>query len=188
MDANKLRFGHKVLIDGQPYIVLMATLRQQPRLASKMITKMKNLLTGSIIERTFTGGDKIDEADITTTPAKYLYNDGSSFYFMDNETFEQFEFTADKIGDSKDFLIEDTDVYVMRFNGNPVDIDLPPTVTMEVVETEPGVRGDTAQGGSKPAKLATGLMVNVPLFINEGDKIVINTETREYRERITRSF
>jgi elongation factor P len=183
MDASKLRPGHKVLIDGDPYIVSTYQLRQQPRLATKVITKLKNLINGSVIERTFTGGDNVEEADITSKPAKYLYNDGESYHFMDNESFEQFEFNKDKLGDTTEFLKEDTDVYIMRFNDDPVNVDLPPTLVLEVTQTEPGVKGDTATGGSKPATLETGVTVQVPLFIEIGDKIVVNTATKEYRER-----
>lgn len=183
MDTNKLRPGHKVIIDGDPYVVLTFQLRQQPRLATKIITKLRNLLTGGVIERTFTGGDNIPDADITMTDAKYLYSDGESFYFMDNETFEQFEFSKEKIGDYADFLKEDTDVYIMRFNGEPINVDLPPTMALEVTATEPGVKGDTATGGTKPATLETGVTVNVPLFIEIGEMIIVNTQTREYKER-----
>lgn len=183
MDASKLRPGNKILVDDQPYIVLTFQLRQQPRLATKIITKLKNLLTGGVIERTYTGGDSVSEADITTTGAKYLYNDGANFYFMDNESFEQFEFSAAKIGDTADFLVEDTDVYVMRFNDEPVNVDLPATLVLTIKETEPGVKGDTATGGSKTATLETGAVIQVPLFIEPGDRVVVNTATREYKER-----
>lgn len=183
MDANKIRVGHNVMIDGSPCIVLKANLRQQPRLACKMITKLKNLLTGAIVEKIFTGGDNVEEADIHSRKMKYLYNTGSEYIFMDNESFEQYEFSAEKLADLTDLLIDDTDVYAMYYNGTPVNITLPPTVTVKVTETEPGVKGDTATGGLKAAKVETGAVVQVPLFIEEGDYIVVNTETKEYRER-----
>lgn len=184
MDANKLRPGHKVMIENDPYVVVSFSLRQQPRLATKIITKLKNLITGNVIERTFTGGDSVSEADIAVAESQYLYSDSQYYHFMDSTTFEQFEFDKEKVGDAADFLKEGEVAYIMRFNDIPINIDLPPTVILEVAETEPGVRGDTATGGTKPAKLETGVTVNVPLFINIGDKIVISTASREYKERV----
>ena len=184
MEASKLRTGHKVLIAGEPYVVLTYQLKKLGRAGSKVVTKLKNLVTGSTVEKTFNGGFKLDEADITNVAVKYLYNDGSTYFFMDNETFEQFEFPLEKIGDTKDYLVEDSDMYVMCWNGNPINVDLPPVITLEVVNTDPGVKGDTAQGGSKPATLQTGAVIQVPLFINIGDKIVVNTASGEYRERV----
>jgi elongation factor P len=183
MDSNKLRAGHKILIDNQPYIVVQYILRQQPRLAAKVITKLKNLLTGTTMEKTFTSGDNIEEADITTIKAQYLYNDGETYYFMDNTSFEQFEFSGEKLGHSTNFLIDNMEVSIMKFNDMPINVELPPTITVTITHAEPGVKGDTATGGTKPATIETGVTVLVPLFINTGDKIVINTESGEYRER-----
>lgn len=183
MDANKLRTGHKVLIDDQPYIVVDYSFRQQPRLASKMITKLRNLLTGGVIEKTFTGGDNVPDADVTTSRAQYLYQDGENYVFMDNETYEQFEFSKSKLGEIVDFLKDDMEVSIMKFNDQPINVDLPITVDLEVIETEPGVKGDTATGGSKSAKLETGVVITVPLFINIGDIITVNTAAREYKGR-----
>ena len=126
----------------------------------------------------------MEEADVSSTAAKYLYADGETHHFMDNETFEQFEFTAEKLGDTVDFLKEDTDVYIMRFNDEPINVDLPATLILTVAEADPGVKGDTAQGGSKSATLETGITIQVPLFIEPGDKVVVNTATKEYKERV----
>lgn len=184
MDASKLRPGHRIVFEGQPYTVVSSQLRQQPRLATKMIVKLKHLITGAVVEHTWTGGDHIVEADVENVAAKYLYNDGENYVFMDNATFEQFEFSKAKIGDSVDFLKDDADVYVMRYNGEPINIDLPPTVQLKVIEAEPGVKGDSATGKMKQAKLETGVTIQVPLFIEEGEEIIVNTQTREYRERV----
>jgi len=184
MDANKLRVGYKILIDNQPYIVVSALQRKQARSGSKMISKIKNLITGGTMERTFNGTDNVIEADITNSSATYLYNAGDSYHFMENDTFEQFEFSKEQLGDDIDFLIEDIVVQIMKFNGSPINVELPPTVILKVVETPPGVKGDTASGGgTKPATLDSGVVVTVPLFINIDDEIVINTTTREYKER-----
>lgn len=184
MDANKLRPGHRIIYEGQPCVVLTAQLRQQPRLATKIITKLRNLMTGATAEKVYTSGENVEEAMIENASVKYLYNDGDLFYFMDNESFEQFELPKEKVADTADFLVEDADVSLMRFEGQILSIDVPPTMAFTVVQTDPGVKGDTAQGGSKPATLNTGIVIQVPLFIKEGEKILINTLTREYKERV----
>ncbi|MBT4937413.1 elongation factor P [Candidatus Peregrinibacteria bacterium] len=183
MDANKLRTGHNILLNDQPNVVLNYTLRPQSRGSAKMITKLKNLLSGAVIEKTFMSGEKLTEADISKSRSQYLYKDGSNFVFMDNETFEQFEFSKEKVGDLEYFLKDGTDVSIMKFNDTPINIELPPTIALVVKETEPGVRGDTASGGSKPAVLETGATVQVPFFINPGDEVVVNTLSGEYKER-----
>jgi len=183
MDANKLRPGHKIVIDGEPYIVVSAQLRQQPRTVSKVIMKMKHLITGAVLEKTYTGDDYIDDADVANTAAQFLYAEGDTYHFMDNETFEQCEFPGDKIGEIKDFLKDGMEVHILRWNGDPINIDMPPTVIMEVIEAEPGVKGDSSTGKMKKAKLETGVEIDVPLFVEAGDKVVVNPHTREYRER-----
>ena len=184
MDANKLRNGHNIMLKDQPYSVVQYTLRPQSRGSAKMITKLKNLISGVIIEKTFTSGENLTEADISRTRAQYLYADGENCIFMDNETFEQFEFSLEKIGDLKKFLTDGMDISVMRFNEEAIHIELPPTVSLKVTETEPGVKGDTVSGASKPATLETGLVLQVPLFIQIDDILVINTLSGEYKERV----
>jgi elongation factor P len=183
MDANKLRNGHKVLIENEPFLVVKYMLRPQSRGSAKMITKLKNLITGAVIEKTFMSGENLEEADISKNSAQYLYQDGDNFVFMDNLTYEQFEFSRDKLGDIVNFLKDDMEVDLMKFNGNPINVDLPPNISLEVTETEPGLKGDTASGGTKNAVLETGVNLQVPLFIKKGDKIIVNTMTGEYKER-----
>ena len=158
-------------------------LKKVARGGAKVETKMKNLVSGGTINRTFDSGFKLEEADIQNVASTYLYNDGTNYMFMENESFEQHEFPGDKLGDTVDFLREDLDVFLMLWNGHPINVDLPPTITLEVTQTDPGVKGDTAAGASKPATMETGLVVQVPLFINAGDKVVVNTSTKEYKER-----
>ena len=184
MDANKLRTGHKILLQNDPHIVLQYTLRPQSRGSAKMITKLKNLLTGSTIEKTFQSGENLEEADITQNRAQYLYSDGENHIFMDNESYEQFEFPEEKLSDLSQYLLEGMELSIMKFNDTPINVELPPTITVKVTSTEPGVRGDTATGGSKPATLETGMILQVPLFVDIGDKIVVNTLTGEYKERV----
>ncbi len=183
MEAWKLRTGFKVLLENEPFIVVKYMLRPNSRWSAKMVTKMKNLITGSTIEKTFQSSDNMIEADITTCRAQFLYATGEDYFFMDNDTYEQFDFDTKKLWNMVNFLKDDMEVSIMKFNWTPINIELPPTVIMEVIETEPGVRWDTATWGSKPAKVETGAIITVPLFMNVWDKIVVNTMTKEYKER-----
>lgn len=183
MDSNQLRTGHKILMDGIPYEVLNYALRQQPRLATKINVELRNMLSGAKSEKTFTSGENCTLTETETRQAQFLYSTGDEYSFMDNESFEQFEFNEKILGKKTRFLMEDMKVNIVYWNGQALDVILPATVTLTVTETPPGVRGDTATGGLKPATLETGLVVKVPLFINEGEKLVINTESGEYKER-----
>lgn len=183
MESQKLRTGHYIEIDSQPYVVVNYQHVVQSRGGAKANIKMRNLLTGSNIEKTWNSGENIPEADITKSQAQFLYSNGTTYTFMDNETYEQFEFEEEKLDDTAKYLTEGLDVYVMNWNGNAINIELPTVVELKVIETEPGVRGDTASGGTKPATLETGLVVQVPFFVNAEDVLVINTQTGEYKER-----
>jgi elongation factor P len=178
-----LKVGAKIKLDNIPYTVLWSQHAKQARGAGVMKTKLKNLLTGNNIERTFQGADKIDEADIGFSRAQFLYRSGDSFEFMDQTSFDTVTFDKEKIGDSVNFLLDGMDIDIQYFDNKAINIQLPPKMTFEVVRTDPGVKGDTATGGSKPAEIQTGYIVKVPLFVNAGDKIVINTDTGEYCER-----
>lgn len=183
MDANKLRAGHKILLDDAPFEVIEYTLRQQPRLATKMITKLKNLLTGATVEKTFTSGENLKEAEVDYKRAEFLYEAGGSYSFMDNESYEQFDFSTDILGEKTKYLMEGMEISIAFWEDTPLSIQLPGTVEMEITETEPGVRGDTVSGGTKPATTETGLVIKVPLFITAGERVIVNTETGEYKER-----
>lgn len=184
MDANKLRVGHKIMLDGQPYKVISSMLRQQPRLAAKVVTKLLNLFTGSIIEKTFTSGNDVQEADIERIKAQYIYNDGADNYvFMDNETAEQFELSKEKLGDGIKFLIEGLEVTIVRFEEKLIDLELPLSMDITVESTEPAAKGNTVSNVLKPATLESGYEIQVPAFINSGEKITVNTETCEYKGR-----
>lgn len=179
----ELRPGMAILVDGNPHLVLRAQHSKQARGSGVCKTALKDLLTGSIINKTFQGSEKIEPADVGFTKAQFLYEAGGEYHFMDSETFVQFSFTEDDLGDQRYFLNEGMEVDIQNFNDQPIALRLPPKVVLEIVETEPGVKGDTASGGTKPAKTANGLVVNVPLFIETGEKIRVNTETQEYVER-----
>ena len=146
--------------------------------------KMRNLLTRAVFDRTFKAGEKFADPDLVQVTASYLYSDGDGYHFMDQESFETLTLNNDKVGDARDLLVDNLIVQVQKYNGNPIGLQFPPHVELTVTSTEPGVRGDTASGGAtKLATLQTGLEIRVPLFIKEGDKVRVHTETREFSGR-----
>ena len=146
--------------------------------------KMRNLITGAVFDKTFKAGEKFKEPDLVSVPATYLYSDGDGYHFMDQESFETLTLRAGTIGDGRDLLVDNVLVDIQKYNGNPIGIEFPPHVELTVASTEPGVRGDTASGGvTKLARLETGLEIRVPLFIKEGEKVKVHTETREFAGR-----
>ena len=146
--------------------------------------KMRNLLTRAVFDKTFKAGEKFQEPDLVLSPASYLYTDGDGSHFLDQETFETHSLNGEMLGDALDFLTEGLIVQIQKFNGNPIGLQLPNQVELTVTYTEPGNRGDTASGGvQKPAKLETGIEIRVPLFIKEGEKVKVSTETREFAGR-----
>ena len=146
-------------------------------------TKMKNIITGATVERTFNPTDKVEQAHIERKDMQYLYNDGDLYYFMDTETYEQLPIGKVTIGDTFKFVKENMTVKILSYKGNVFGIEPPTFVELEVTQTDPGFKGDTATGASKPATLETGAVVKVPLFVNQGDMIRIDTRTGEYLER-----
>lgn len=150
-------------------------------------TKLKNVLTGSVLERTFRAGEKVEEVRLEHRPVQYSYTDGQLYYFMDQETFEMIPLSEDVIGeDQLRYLKENMECEGLVHNDRIISVELPYFVELEIVETDPGVRGDTAQGGTKPAKLETGAVVQVPLFLNEGDVIRVDRREDKYLERANR--
>jgi elongation factor P len=146
--------------------------------------KMRNMLTRAVFDKTFKASDKFKEPDLQTVDASYLYSDGDGSYFLDQESFETLALNGDMVGDALDLLVEGVMIQIDKYNGNPIGLQLPQQVELTVTYTEPGVRGDTAGGNvTKPAKMETGIEVRVPMFIKEGEKIKVNTETREFAGR-----
>ena len=146
--------------------------------------KMRNLLTRAVFDKTFKAGDKFKEPDLVMVPATFLYSGGDEYNFMDQDSFETLTLGADILGDDRQLLVDNVMVQIQKFNGNPIGVQFPPHVELKVTDTEPGVRGDTASGGvTKLATLETGLQVRVPLFIKEGEKVKVHTETREFAGR-----
>jgi elongation factor P len=146
--------------------------------------KMRNLLTRAVFDKTFKAGEKFSEPDLDTIDASFMYADSEGFHFMDQESFETLTLGADRVGDGRDLLVDNLIVQVQKYNGNPIGLQFPPHVELVVTSTEPGVRGDTASGGAtKAATLQTGLEIRVPLFVKEGDRVKVHTETREFSGR-----
>ncbi len=182
--ANELRAGHTIEVEGQPYLVLEANHHKTVGRGGAIVrTRLRHLETGVIIDRNFDADDKVARALVEDHEVQYLYSDGESYHVMDLETYDQYGLAADLLGDRARFLQENMTLRVSFFRGRPVAVELPVTVEMKVVATDPGVRGDTAAGGSKPATLETGAVVRVPLFINVGDVIRVDTRTGEYAGR-----
>ena len=178
------RKGLKIEISGEPFVIVDYEHVKPGKGGAFARARIKSLTTGNVRELTFRASDRIDGADVEERQMQYLYHDGERFCFMDSETFEQFFLTADQIGASQDFLAENVDILVLYHNKKPIGIELPIFVELTITDTQPGVRGDTASGGTKPAVLETGATVQVPLFLNEGDIIKIDTRTGGYIERV----
>ncbi len=142
--------------------------------------KLRNIKTDQVVENTFRSGEAVETVETQRKKCQYLYNDGSEYHFMDNDSYEQFSFPEATIGDAKRFLLEDTECYALYIEGTPVSIQLPPKMTFTVISAPPGVKGDTATGGSKDVEIDTGAKVKAPLFISEGEKIIVNTEDGSY--------
>jgi elongation factor P len=146
--------------------------------------KMRNLITRAVFDKTFKAGEKFKEPDLAVVTASYLYSDGDGFHFMDQESYETLTLRGDVVGDDRELLVDNLMIQVQKYNGNPIGLQFPPHVELTVTDTEPGVRGDTASGGvTKNATLETGLQIRVPLFIKEGEKVKVHTETREFAGR-----
>lgn len=181
-----LKPGRAVSLDGEPFIVMAAQFGRKSQSQANMQCKLKNLKTGAIVARNFQGSEKIEPADVGYRHVQYLYAGQGTRAFMDLETYDQFELPDDTVGDGVKFMVDGMEVDALMYEEKPIGIKLPVSVVLEVVETSPGLRGDTAQGGDKPAKLSSGATINVPLFIKEGDKVKVNTESGTYVERVTK--
>ncbi|HLD21555.1 MAG TPA: elongation factor P [Patescibacteria group bacterium] len=180
---SDLKVGTVITRDGAPYQIIRSTHSKQARSGAVLRTKMRNLITGQVLEHTFQGGDSIEPADLAHEKANFLYRENEEFMFMNNQSYEQFGLSRDAVGDLANYVKEGEDVEVMYFEGKPVSIVLPPKVVLTVVEAPPGVKGDSASNVTKKVKLETDYEISVPLFINEGDNIRVNTDTGEYVER-----
>lgn len=184
ISVNDLRTGITIELDGTLYTVIEFLHVKPGKGAAFVRTKLKNLETGAVFERNFRAGEKVNRAHIETKEMQYLYNSGDEYFFMDSATYEQISLSRDLLGDDVYFLKDNMTLHVKFHQGRAIGVELPTFVELQVTHTEPGVRGDTAAGGSKPATLETGLVVQVPLFVETGDVIRVDTRTKEYLSRV----
>ena len=185
IDAGELRKGAVIELDGDIYQILEYQHVKMQQRQPVVKLKLRGVRSGNFIERNFQSGDKVDTVFLEHRPVQYLYDDGHLYYFMDNETYEQFVLTPAQIGDDTRFLREGLALEILTCKGNTVAMELPTSVELRVTETDPGFKGDRATAGTKPAKLETGVTLQVPLFINTGDVLKINTRTGAYQEKIS---
>ncbi len=164
----------------QPWQILSTQFVNPGKGAAFTRAKMRNLKTGQVLEVTFKSGESVELADTERKKCQFLYSDGATYHFMDNDSYEQFELSEETVGEGTKYLLDGTECYALHIDGNPVSIQIPPKMTFKVTETTPGVKGDTATGGNKECTIETGAKVKVPLFIKEGENIIVNTETGEY--------
>jgi elongation factor P len=184
IDVNELRKGVTFELDGDIYKVLEYSHHKPGRGNATIRTKVRNLRTGTTIDRTFQSGDRVRDIRLDHHIVTYLYHDGDLYYFMDTETFEQTPLAANLLGDSIPYLKDNMELKLTFYGDEPIDIELPITVELQVVASEPGVKGDTATGASKKVTTETGLELQVPLFVNVGDAVRIDTRTGEYITRV----
>ncbi len=184
--ANELKRKMLISVEGEPYSVVEVFFASPTaRGAATMVrTRLRHMLTGAVLEKSFRSGEKFSEPDVQLAPASFLYSDAEGFHFMDEETYEQFALPAEQVGEDRGYLTDGLVVQVLKYNGEAVALELPQFVELAVAETEPGVKGNTAAGRDlKPATLQTGLQVRVPLFIESGERVRVNTQTGEVAGR-----
>lgn len=186
-DTSDIRKGLKIMMDGSPYTVVEFQFVKPGKGAAFTRTKVKNLLTGAVLERNFRSGEKFEPADVEIKTMTYLYKEAESFVFMDTTTYDQVSIPATTVGESARYMPENLTVEILFFNGRAVDVSLPNFIEQPITETDPGFRGDTATGVTKNAKIGTGATIAVPLFINVGDIVKIDTRNGEYLERVGRA-
>ena len=179
------RTGLTIETDGELYVIIGFQHVKPGKGGAFVRTKLRNLRTGAVTDKTFRAGERMEQAMIERRPLQFLYRAGDEYTFMDTDTFDQMTVPSDKVGDGAGYLKPDTEVAVIRFQNELLGVEVPNTVDLTVTQTDPGLRGDTATGGSKPATLETGAVVNVPLFIDEGDVIRVDTRAGEYVQRVS---
>ena len=183
ISTGEIKRGHTIEIDGQIYQVLEFQHIKMGRGSAQLRMKLRNIRRGDTIEKTVQAGERFPRARLDHRTVQYMYSDGDLYHFMDSKTYEQLALGPNHLGDAVDYLVDGMEVTLNEYQGEPIGVDMPPSVVMTVARTEPGVKGDTATGATKPATMQSGLKVNVPLFVNAGDRIKVDTRTGEYLER-----
>lgn len=184
LSFNEIKTGKVLQVNSEPFLIIKTDHHKMGRGGAVLKVKMKNLINGNVLERTYQGNDKAEEAKTETKKANFMYKDQNEAYFMDNKSFEQFSLSLENIGEKQFFLKEEIEVDVLYFNNNPMTITLPVKMDFKVTSSPPGVKGNSSGNVTKQIEIETGAKITAPLFINEGDIIKINTETGEYVERV----
>ena len=184
VSTAEFRNGLKIEIDGEPYVIVEFQHVKPGKGGAFVRTKMKSLKSGNVIDRTFRSGEKVDVPELEEKTMQYLYSADKDRVFMDTSSYEQISMSEQQLGESINYLKENMEIKVLYFKGRPINIDVPMFVELAIAKTDPGVRGDTASGGSKPATLETGAIVKVPFYLNEGDVIKVDTRTGTFIERV----
>jgi len=185
VDTSQFRNGLKIELDGEPFSIVFFQHVKPGKGGAFVRTKVKNLKTGRVLDRTFRAGEKLEEADVAERTMQYLYQDGEQLVFMDTSSYDQIPFSLEQVGQARKYLKENLEVEVLFWRERPINIELPSFIEALVTRTDPGLKGDTASGATKPATLETGAVVQVPLFVKEGDRIRVDTRTDEYVERLS---
>jgi elongation factor P len=180
----EFRNGISIVLDGQVYTIVEFQHVKPGKGRTFVRTRLRKLATGQVIEKTFTAGESIEDAFVERRPTQYVYRSGVEWTFMDLDTFEQFDLGEDMVAESEEWLIEGMEVSVTYHNGTPMGMEVPQHLELKVIEAEPGLRGDTAQGGNKPIKVDPGVTIQAPLFIEVGDTVKVDTRTKSYIERV----
>jgi elongation factor P len=183
MNLNEIKTGKNIILEKMPFVVLYHEHSKTGRAGSVLRTRLKNLMTGAILEKTFQGSEQVSEADIQKNKAQFIYREGADYYFMDSTSYEQFSLTKDALGNTANYLKEGTEVTLLDFNGTAINIELPIKIKLKVTDAPPGIKGNTVSTGGKLVTLETGLKVSTPLFVKAGDEVIVNTEKGEYVSR-----
>lgn len=183
IEPTRLRNGSRILVDGDVYVVIEFQHITPGNWRGMVKTRLKNLRTGRVLDRTYRTNDMLEEAEVDFTPMQFLYKDTHGFHFLNMKNYEEITLSDDEVGFASNFLVENADVTVALFNNKPIGIELPKKLEFEIIETQDAVRGNTATNVSKEAKISTGFIVKVPMFVKQGDIVRINTETGDYVER-----
>ena len=184
VDIGEIRKGSKVEFEGDPWVVVDYQFVKPGKGQALYKCKMKNMVSGATVDRTYRSGEKFEKADLEENKMQFLYSDGEEYHFMNNSNYEQVALSAVQVGEAGAFLYENLEVDMLFFNGNPIGLTLPNFVVLEITQSDPGIKGDTASNTTKPATLSTGAVVQVPLFVEEGEWIKVDTRTSAYVERV----
>lgn len=188
ISTSDFKKGLRILLDGEPYTVTDFTVQSPTARGSATLvrSKLRHILTGAVLDKTFKAGERLEQPDLQMRPVQFLYRDGDGFHFMDTESYDQFHLHEEQVGDASRWLIEDASLMSILFNGSVAGIEMPQFVELDITETEPAVRGDTASGRvMKEATLATGAVVKVPLYMEAGERILVSTHTGEFVKRVS---